>query len=64
MASERDFWVETVDKTYLYYKVKAKSTREALDKFLSGDGEYVGCNDECNEAVRDILRDEPHTSWS
>ena len=64
MASEQDYWIETVDKTYLYYKVRAKSKDNALEKFLNGDYEYVGCNDESNEGVRSVLRDEPHTSWS
>ncbi len=31
MAAERDYWVETVGKTHLYYKVRARSKEEALE---------------------------------
>ena len=59
MASEREFWIETTDKTHLYYKVRARSRQEALERFMNSGGEYVGCNDECNEDVRDVLEEQP-----
>lgn len=60
MRTERDYWIETVDRTFLYYKLKARSKNEALEKFLNGECEYVGCNDECNERGHTVLGDEPY----
>jgi hypothetical protein len=56
----RDYWIDAVDRTHLYYKVSATSAREALEKFLSGEEQYVGCTDECNASSARVLRDEPY----
>jgi hypothetical protein len=63
VRDEREFWVETVSKTYLYYRVKARSKREALQKYQNGVEEYVGCNDSANQRVLDVLTEKPHVSW-
>ena len=63
MSPSRDFWIETTDRTHLYYKVKAGSTEEALAKFENGEAEYVGCNDLCNEEVQGVLEDKPSVAW-
>ncbi len=63
MKRIRDFWIETTDLTHLYYKVTARSTEEALASFEKGEGEYVGCNDQCNEQVRGVLEDKPSIAW-
>jgi len=63
MSDERDYWIETVSKTYLYYRVKAKSKREALQKYQSGVEGYVGCNDSPDQGVVEILTERPHVSW-
>ena len=63
MKPSREFWIEATDRTHLYYKVVAGSTEEALDKFESGKGEYVGCNDECNEEVQLVLEEKPSVAW-
>jgi hypothetical protein len=64
MRKERDYWVETVSKTYLYYRVKARSKREALQKYQNGVEEYVGSVDSSNQRVLDVLTDKPHVSPS
>jgi hypothetical protein len=63
MARERDYWIETESKTYLYYTVNAKSKREALKKYRDGVHEYVGCNDSPDQHVNAILAQRPHVSW-
>lgn len=64
MTPSREFWIETTDRTHLYYKVRAASAEEALAKFESEGGEYVGCNDECNEELRAVLGDKPSVAWN
>ena len=63
MKPTRAFWIETTDRTHLYYKVAAGSTKEALAKFENGEGEYVGCNDQCNEEVQSVLEAKPSIAW-
>ena len=63
MRPSRELWIETIDRTHLYYKVPAASAEEAFARFEGGQGEYVGCNDECNEEVRGVLRDMPSIAW-
>jgi hypothetical protein len=63
MKPSREFWIETTDRTHLYYKVTAASAEEALARFESDEGEYVGCNDECNERVHGVLEDRPSVAW-
>ena len=63
MKGSREFWIETTDRTHLYYRVTAESAEEALAKFEGGDGEFVGCNDECNEDVQAVLEDKPSIAW-
>lgn len=63
MREEREYWVETVSKTYLYYRVKARSKREALEKFRNGVDEYLGCNDSPDQHVLDVTTEKPHVSW-
>jgi hypothetical protein len=63
MKRSREFWIETTDRTHLYYKVAAGTTEEALAKFENGEGEYVGCNDRCNEEVQGVLEDKPYIAW-
>ncbi len=63
MEAGREFWIQTTDRTSLYYKVRAGSTEEALAKFENGQGEYVGCNDECDEAVQGVLEEKPSITW-
>jgi hypothetical protein len=63
MKPSREFWIEATDRTHLYYKVAAPSAEEALAKFEDGEGEYVGCNDECNEEVQRVLEDRPWIAW-
>ena len=36
MKPSREFWIETTDRTSLYYKVTAESAEEALAKFENG----------------------------
>lgn len=64
MKPSREFWIETTDRTHLYYRVTAASAEEALARFESGDGECVGCNDECNEEVQGVLQDRPSIAWT
>ena len=63
MNATREFWIQTTDRTFLYYKVKAGSTEEAVAKFENGEGDYVGCNDECNEEVHGVLEEKPSIAW-
>jgi hypothetical protein len=63
MKPSREFWIETTDRTHLYYKVRARSAPEALAKFANGESEYVGCNDQCNEAVEAVLEGRPSIAW-
>jgi len=64
MIGSREFWVQTVDRTFLYYKVRAQSPEEALAKFEDSEVEYIGCNDECNEEVQGVLEDKPSVAWT
>jgi hypothetical protein len=64
MAAEKDYWIETRDTTFLYYRVRANSNKEALERFLSGEGEFAGCNDECNEKIQEVLEDKPSIAWT
>ena len=63
MRPNKEFWIETVDRTHLYYKVTAGSAEEALAKFESGKSEYIGCNDLCNEEVHAVLVYKPSITW-
>jgi hypothetical protein len=63
MKPRREFWIQTTDRTSLYYKIMAESAEEALTEFESGEGEYVGCNDECNEEVQSVLAEKPSLAW-
>lgn len=63
VAPEREYWVETADRTFLYYKVTAGSKQEALEKFLRGDGKFVGCTDLCNERIHAVHEERPYVSW-
>jgi hypothetical protein len=63
MAAERDYWVETVGRTHLYYTVRARSKEEALEKHSNGEGKYIGCNDEPDERICGVLLERPHVSW-
>jgi hypothetical protein len=63
MKPTREFWIETADRTHLYYKVAAGSAGEAIAKFENGEGEYVGCNDECDEEVQSVLAAKPSIAW-
>lgn len=63
MKDDQDFWVEATDKTFLYYRVRARSEQEAMEKYLSGEGDYVGCNDMSDEKLTAILREKPHIDW-
>jgi len=63
MKHGREFWIQTADRTFLYYRVRAASIEEARTKFDSGEGEYVGCNDESNEKVQGVLEDKPFIAW-
>jgi hypothetical protein len=63
MKPEREYWVETVSRTYLYYKVKARSKREALEKYQNGVEEYIGCNDSPDQRARAVLARRPQVSW-
>ena len=63
MGASREFWIETIDRTYLYYKVTAGSTEEALAKFENGEGKYVGCNDQYDEEVHGVLEEKPSIAW-
>lgn len=63
MKPRQEFWIQTADQTFLYYRVGAASVEEALAKFESGEGEYVGCNDECDEKVQGVLEDRPFIAW-
>lgn len=62
MREEREYWIETVSKTYLYYRVKARSKREAQLKYQNGVEEYIGCNDSPDQFVINVLTEEPHVS--
>lgn len=64
MAEQREFWIQTKDTTFLYYKVKARSKQGALEKFSAGQVVYVGCNDECNEPVVGVLEERPYIAWT
>ncbi len=64
MGQKREFWVETTDRTCLYYKVVARSKEEALENFIGGEGEYVGCNDRNNEHIHDVLEERPYIAWT
>lgn len=63
MKPAQEFWIETIDRTHLYYRVTAASSEEALGKFENGEGEYVGCNDESDEEVRGVLGERPSIAW-
>ncbi len=63
MRPEREYWIETVSKTYLYYRVKARSKREALKKYQGGVEEYIGCSDSPDQRIRAVLPERPHVSW-
>jgi hypothetical protein len=63
MKLEREYWIETMSKTYLYFKVRASSKREALKKYQNGVEEYVGCNDSPDQHVRAVLARPPQVSW-
>ncbi len=62
MREEREYWIETVSETYLYYRVKARSKREAQQKYQDGVEEYVGCNDNANQRVLNVLTEKPYVS--
>jgi len=63
MKAERQYWIETVGKTFLYYRVTARSKAEALRKFNSGQEDYVGCTDGSTQRIRAVLEQRPHTEW-
>jgi len=63
MTAEREYWVETVGRTHLYYRVRARSEEEAAEKYSNGEGEYIGCNDECDQPICGVLVERPHVSW-
>ena len=63
MRSEREYWIEAASTTYLYFRVKARSKREALEKYQNGVEEYVGCNDSPDQRVRAVLARRPQVSW-
>lgn len=63
MREEREFWIETVSNTYLYYRVKARTKREALQKYKNGVEEYIGCNDSPDQRVLNVLSEKPRVSW-
>lgn len=62
MRPEREYWIETVSRTYLYYRVKAKSKREALEKYENGVEDYIGCSDAPDQRVYRVLMQGPHVS--
>ena len=62
MKPEREYWIETVGRTYLYYRVKAKSKREALKKYENGVEDYIGCSDGPDQRVYRVLTQWPHVS--
>jgi len=61
---KRDFWIETSDKTFLYYRVRALSQSEALRKFARDEAEYVGCTDDGRERIKRVLKTPPYIGWS
>lgn len=63
MRRERQYWIETVSKTYLYYRVEANSRRQALQKYRNGLEEYAGSNHSPYQHVRAVLTERPHISW-
>ena len=63
MKPAQEFWIETTDRTHLFYRVTAASSEEALERFENGEGEYVGCNDESNEEVQGVLEGRPSIAW-
>ena len=62
MKAQREYWIETVGKTYLYYKVVAGSKRDALEKYRNGAEEYVGYADSPDQTIRGVLSEKPHVS--
>jgi hypothetical protein len=63
MSEEREYWIETVSKTYLYHSVRARSKREALQKYQRGIEKYVGSNDSSDQQIVSVLTKRPHVSW-
>jgi hypothetical protein len=64
MEACREFWIQTVDRTFLYYRVNARSPQEALAKFADGESEYAGCTDESDEQIQKVLEDRPSIAWT
>ena len=64
MEASREFWIQTVDRTFLYYRVNARSPQEALAKFADGESEYAGCTDESDEQIQKVLEDRPSIAWT
>jgi hypothetical protein len=63
MKSQKEYWIEVVGTTYLYYRVRARSKREALRKYTEGQEDYVGCVDATSDRIRAILSEPPQVQW-
>ncbi len=63
MKEERNYWIETCGKTYLYYQVTASSESEAIERYQETGGEYIGCVDESDQIIVKVLSERPHTDW-
>ena len=63
MRHEKEFWIETVGRTFLYYRVTARSGKEALEKYSRDKAEYVGCTDEATQRTVRAVDKPPYIQW-
>ena len=62
VKKEREHWITTESKTHLHYRVKARTRREALQKYRDGLAERVLCKESADERVIKILSLASHGS--
>jgi hypothetical protein len=63
MQREKDYWIETEGRTLLYYRVRARSRKDAVAKYSLDKAEYVGCTDEPSQHVVRAMDDPPYIQW-
>ncbi len=63
MRRERDFWIETEGRSFFYYRVRARSRKDALDRYSKDQAKYVGCTDEPLQRLVRAVDDPPYIQW-
>jgi hypothetical protein len=63
MQQDKEFWIETVGRTFLYYRVTARSRKDALEKYSMDRAEYIGCTDEPTQRIARAVDKPPYIQW-